>query len=300
MNAGYPAALSVALLWAVTSLCYAGAGLRIGSGAVNHLRLWAALLITMVIHKLVVGSILPPTLDSTQILLLSVSGIVGFVLGDALLLEAYVLIGPRVTMLIMTAAPVFGAVLGWSFMGEPLGAGQLIAIALTLSGIALVVAGREDRGAGKPAAGSPRGWGIVLAFGAALGQAGGLILSKMALRDDLSVLSANLVRLAAATILFFFYSLVAGRALHHFRQSADLRAGVMILAGTIVGPVLGVSLSLYAVRGVEVGVASALMQLSPVFLLPLAAAFSHERISRRSLGGTLVAVAGAGLLFLVA
>ena len=76
--------------------------------------------------------------------------------------------------------------------------------------------------------------------------------------------------------------------------------GEFDLAGTIVGPVLGVSLSLYAVRGVEVGVASALMQLSPVFLLPLAAAFSHERISRRSLGGTLVAVAGAGLLFLVA
>jgi drug/metabolite transporter (DMT)-like permease len=71
----------------------------------------------------------------------------------------------------------------------------------------------------------------------------------------------------------------------------------MVLGGTLAGPVLGVTLSLGAVRRVPVGVASTLMSLAPSILLPVDQIFFGVRIGIQATGGTLLAFAGTALLF---
>ncbi len=300
MSTGIIAAAAVALLWAVSSLCYSSAGRAIGSAAVNHVRLWLALAITAAIHAAVTGRLLPGA-DGRQALLLALSGLIGYVLGDAFLFEAFVLMGARVTMLIMTSVPIFGALLGLIVLGERLSTSQVAMIGLTLAGIAIVVSGPQTGGEGQPEAApglsGRRLWGIACAFGGAAGQAGGLLFSKLAMQGGMNPISANLVRLCAGAIGMGAWAAVSRHAVADFRAAARGPTALLILTGTLVGPVLGVALSLYAVARVEIGVASTLMQMSPVLLLPLSRLATRERIDARAIVGTAVAVAGAAGLF---
>ncbi len=70
-------------------------------------------------------------------------------------------------------------------------------------------------------------------------------------------------------------------------------------AGALFGPVTGVTLSLVALQLAPVGVASTLMALSPVLLLPLLRLVFKEPIRPRAVAGTLLAMAGVAILFLV-
>src|SRR5208282_6791772 len=99
------------------------------------------------------------------------SGLVGFVLGDLCLFQAFIDIGSRLSMLVYATAPVFTAVLGFAVFGErltPLGTGGIL---LTLAGIAFVVLSRRGGSIQEsPARDFPhRARGIILAVVAALG-----------------------------------------------------------------------------------------------------------------------------------
>jgi drug/metabolite transporter (DMT)-like permease len=78
----------------------------------------------------------------------------------------------------------------------------------------------------------------------------------------------------------------------------DRAALLEITAGALTGPVLGVSLSLVAIAHAHIGVASTLMSLTPVILLPVSYFLFKEKITSRAILGTLVALLGVILLFL--
>ena len=81
------------------------------------------------------------------------------------------------------------------------------------------------------------------------------------------------------------------------RQWGDRRVLRAILLGAFVGPFLGIWLSLVAVQNARLGIASTLMALPPVLLIPLEFAAFRQRVSRRAIAGTVVALAGVALLF---
>lgn len=75
-------------------------------------------------------------------------------------------------------------------------------------------------------------------------------------------------------------------------------AGWAILGGSLAGPFVGMTLSLAAVQLTHVGIASTLMSLSPVLLLPLVHWILKERISQRAIVGTVMAMVGVAMIFL--
>jgi drug/metabolite transporter (DMT)-like permease len=91
--------------------------------------------------------------------------------------------------------------------------------------------------------------------------------------------------------------LFRGQFLQSAQRLRDVRSTVLIAAGAVTGPVLGVLLSLYAITHASMGVAATLMSLSPVLMLPLAGLIFKERVSRRAVAGTLISIAGAAALF---
>ena len=83
---------------------------------------------------------------------------------------------------------------------------------------------------------------------------------------------------------------------------APLRERTVVLStigGAFTGPFLGVSLSLVALSAAPVGIASTLMALTPVLLLPISRFAFKERITLRATIGTALAVGGVAVLFLV-
>jgi hypothetical protein len=139
--------------------------------------------------------------------------------------------------------------------------------------------------------------GLLFAAGGALGQALGLLTAKVGLAEGIAAQSANLVRLLGAAGGVWVAAFLTGAAHRtHALYREDRRASLLTLAGTTAGPVFGVWLSLVALSRAPLGVASTLMGLTPIFLLPVARLVFYEPISYRAVFGTLVALSGATIL----
>lgn len=295
--AGELAALSTAVLWSATAVFFTFAGRQVGSVVVNRARLLVALVFLLIAHWLILGQPLPLGADPARWGWLGLSGIVGLVLGDSFLFQAYIWVGPRLGMLMMSLAPVLSALLAFAFLGESLAARQWFAILLTVGGVASVVLDRE-RAVVPGATERDYGRGILFGVGAAAGQATGLVLAKQGLGGDFPALSGNVIRMSAAVLAIWGFTFLIGRAGGTVRALRERRrAWLPILGGAATGPFLGVWLSLIAVQLTQVGVASTLMSLSPILLLPIGHLLFKEKIGPRAIVGTLVAILGVGLLF---
>jgi drug/metabolite transporter (DMT)-like permease len=291
---GESAALLTSLCWSLNSVCFTVAGRRVGSAAVNLGRLLMAWVILVLVHLVVYGSCFPLQAGPARLGWLATSGFIGFALADAVLFEAFVLIGARLAMLLMTLSPVFSALLAWLFLGQSLSLPKVAAMAVTLGGIAWVVWGGGEHDD------HPHLWrGILLGIGGALGQSVGLVFSKVGLAGGFPPISANLIRVTAGVAALLLYFGVSGRLRGTLGSLRDGRATAFIGLGAVTGPVLGVVLSLVAITKAPMGVAATLMSLSPIILLPVSHFVFREKIGGHAVLGTLLALAGAAALFFV-
>jgi drug/metabolite transporter (DMT)-like permease len=296
---GELAALGTSFFFSFTSTLFTLAGRQVGAIVVNRTRLLLAMLVLMLVHFTLLGNILPVDASPEHWTWLGLSGIVGLVFGDAFLFQAFIWIGPRLSMLMMSLAPVIASILAWFFLNETLSSWQIAAILVTIAGIAWVV--MERGGSARLNSTNPNHWrGILFGLGAATGQAGGLILAKLGLAGDFSPISGNAIRMVTAAALLWGITLIQGKALETLTIIRHNRRAVLFMfIGVITGPVLGVSLSLLAVQKAEVGVASTLMALPPVFLLPISRLIFKEQFGGRAIAGTIIAIVGVAMLFLV-
>jgi len=291
---GELSALLTAMLWSASSLVLTAATLRVGSVRVNVTRLILAslyLLATIVIRGL------HPSLSGEQLTYLAVSGIVGLAVGDSFLFKAFQRIGARLSMVILSVAPALAALLARAILGETLTLLGVIGIGTTLSGVIVVIL---DRG-GSRATYQRTDWrGIFYAFLGALGQAIGLVFAKLAFAEGpIDGFLAALVRILASLVLLLPATVLTGRLA---RTAAllreDRKAALLMVAGSLLGPFLGMSLSLIAVAHTEVGIAATIMGTVPVVMLPMVRFVYKEHLSWRAIWGAVVAVAGVAILFL--
>jgi drug/metabolite transporter (DMT)-like permease len=231
---------------------------------------------------------------------LGLSGVIGLVLGDAFLFQSYVWVGPRLGMLMMSLVPVISTLLAWIFLAETLAANQVAGILLTVGGIAWVVLERTPGHGGQRDNNPNYAWGILFGLGGAFGQALGLVAAKKGLGGDFPALSGNFIRMSVAAVVMWGFTIARGQFQPTWRRLAGRpRAVGGIIGGAFFGPFVGVSLSLLAIQLTHIGIASTLMALSPVFLLPVAYYFFKEQISWLIVAGTLAAISGVAVLFLL-
>lgn len=291
---GELAALGTSLSWTVSAFAFESATRRLGPLAMNFVRVALALAMLSVLVTFVRGSPLPTDATAGQLGWLMLSGLVGLVLGDLCLFRAYVEIGARRTMLLQTTAPIFTALIGWAALGEAPRASAALGTLLVLAGVSWAIYERSAavaRGAGT----GRTGLGVVLALGGALGQAGGLVLSKHGMAGYHPI-AATQVRMIAG-VLGFAVVLSLASAWPRVRQGWADRRGVGATAvGALFGPTIGVSLSLAAVAHTQAGVASALIASQQVWMAAATVALGRERLGLGGLLGAVLAVAGVIVL----
>ena len=295
-NAGELAALGAALCWTATAFCFQAAGRLIGSLAVNLLRLVLAMALLALLAWIMRGQAWPGDAGAHAWVWLSISGLVGFALGDLCLFRALVLLGARRSTLVMSMAPPITALIGWVALGEILGGLQITAIALTVAGVMLAVRERTPAATEQHTPGA-LGKGILLALGGALGQAVGLVLSKHGM-GEYDALAATQIRVMAGIASFAVMFTAVGWWPRLWDARRSPRGLALTAVGALFGPVAGVWLSLYAVQHTATGVAASIMAVTPILVIPVAAVVYRERITSRAVLGTVVAVVGVILLFL--
>ncbi len=297
---GELAALGTSACWAFSSIFFTIGGRRVGSIVVNRGRLVVAVVLVGLAHMVLLGSLLPLGAGPQRWLWFALSGLVGLVIGDSLLFQSYLMVGTRIGMLLMSLNPIFGAVFAWLLLGETMQPAEVVAMAVALGGAAWVVS--ERTGSNGEIHRDRRAYaiGAALALAAGCCQALGLIIAKFGLAESFSPLSAVVMRMSVAMTAMWLWAAVAGQAGTTIRVlRSDRIADLAIVGGAFAGPFLGVWLSLIAVQSVRVGVASTLMAMTPILLLPLVHWIYHERISTRAIAGTALAVAGVAAMFFV-
>jgi drug/metabolite transporter (DMT)-like permease len=303
-NTGELAALCTALCWTGTAFCFQAAGRAIGSLTVNLLRLMLALGLLSLLGWALRGQAWPGDASAHAWVWLSISGLIGFALGDLCLFRAFVLLGARRSTLVMSLVPPMTACIGWVALGEVLSLGQITAIALTVTGVILAVRERADThtgagaGVSKEHAPAELGKGVLLALGGAVGQAAGLVLSKYGM-GDYHALAATQIRVMAGIAGFAVVFTAVGWWPRLWDARRSPRGLAFTALGALLGPVTGVTLSLYAVQHTATGVAASIMAVTPILVIPVAAVVYRERVTARSVLGAMVAVVGVILLFLL-
>lgn len=292
---GEIAALVTALCWTATAIAFELAGKKIGSLSVNFLRLVMAFFLIGFFTLFTRGMFLPMDASGDAWLWLSISGIIGFVLGDLFLFQAFVEIGARISMLIMSTVPPITALLGFIIMREVLTISNLIGMFVTILGIALVIlvkkSGNKKLEFNHPAK------GLLFAFLGAIGQSLGLILSKMGM-GDYNPFAATQIRIIFGIIGFIIVFSIMKRwgKLAEAVKNTDAMKKVSI--GAFFGPFLGVSFSLLAVQYTAAGIASTIMAIVPVLIIIPSIIVFKEKITAKEIIGALVTVAGVSMLFL--
>ncbi len=297
-NIGEIAALLTSFCWSFSAIGFTIAGRELNSQVINRVRVALAFGALLVINGVIYGQPIPLHAGGARWFWLVLSGILGLAFGDAFLFRSYQLIGPRIALLLLSLAPVFSTGIAWLFLGETLTAQKFAGMIVTLAGIGGVILTRptEEKGT-QPFKRS--GQGVLFGIFAAVGQAGGLVLSKLGMAGNFPPFAGTVIRMTAAIIFLWviaFFQKQVGTTVTAIRDHpVALR---WLVWGALFGPVIGVSASLLAVQHAEVGVASTLMALPPVFMLPISFFFFKERFGWQAVAGTLVAIAGVALLFL--
>lgn len=291
---GEIAGLLTAVCWSGSSLVFSTATRRLGTVLVNIARLVFALIFLAV---LIVASGTTVQVSGAQMVYFGISGVIGLALGDSFLFRSYLHIGPRLSMLVMSIAPAISAICAWFILGEHLNFLGITGIIITVSGVALVV---YEPGAGGRLAGSDLAVGLLSAGVAAVSQGVGLTFAKLAFMEGpVDGFVAAALRIAASLVVLLPLVLLFRRLpdpVQAFRN--DTQGFWLTVLGSILGPFIGITLSLLAVQHTKVGIAATLIATVPIIMLPMVHFIYHERLSPRSILGACIAVLGVAVLFL--
>ncbi len=292
---GESAALVTAICWTITALAFESAGKKVGSLPVNVIRLFFAFFIIGIFSYFRNGLFFASDASLEAWVWLPISGIIGFVIGDLLLFQAFVIIGARVSMLIMALTPPIAAFFGWLILNEKMSAINFLGMAITIVGISIVILAKES--GQKIIKMKYPVKGVLLALGGAIGQGLGLVFSKLGMKDYDPFLSTQ-IRILAGIIGFSILFTVLGKWKNLFAAFKDKTAMFGISIGSFFGPFLGVSLSLLAIQHTTTGIASTIMAIVPVLILIPSIFIYKEKITLKEISGAVVAFLGVVMFFI--
>ncbi len=289
------AALATAFFWTITSLSFETASRKVGSLSVNIIRLLIALVFLSVFNLIRRGLLLPVDASLYNWIWLILSGFIGFTFGDLFLFKSYTIIGSRFSMLIMTLVPPITTFFSWIILSEKLKLMHFAGMTLTFTGIAMAIFNEPVKGEKLSVKLAPKG--ILFALGGALGQALGLVLSKLGM-GNYDPFAATQIRVIAGVAGFAVLVTFLSRWNSVLSATCNRTGMSLVTLGAFFGPFLGVSFSLISVKYTEAGIASTIMALVPVLIIPPAVFLYKQKVTLAELIGAIISVAGVALFFL--
>lgn len=293
---GEIAALATAFCWTIMGLFFESAGKKVGSLAVNFIRLVFGFLFISVFTYFTRGYLFPMDATLYNWTLLSVSGVIGFFLGDLFLFQAYIEVGTRITLLIMAASPPFTALLGFLFLKEDLSMLGILGMLVTVIGIAIVILSKDTGEKRFKFNHSIKG--LSYATLGAVGQSVGTIFTKVGM-GSYSPFAATQIRIIAGFISFAILFLYLNRWDDLKKAIKDKRSMVLIALGSIFGPFVGVSLQLISLQYTTAGISATIIAIMPILVIPLSIIIYKEKITAREMLGAVISVLGVAILFLI-
>ncbi len=302
------AAFLTTFLFAVSAICGHRTATKIGGVEANFWRIAiATIFLTIWANTLGAGFAGAPEW-------FMLSGLFGIGLGDSAYFQALPRLGSRRTVLLTQCltAPC-AALIEWLWLGSKLNLPEIVCIAVILTGVAIALAPGDHLHI------ETRQLKIgVLAcvFSAMSGATGAVIIRKAfavahaaGVHPDAGTtgyqrLLGGILFPAIALLVFKWRSAHAHGGLFQGKTLAVSgekwrRIWPWVLANALAGQTLGVTCMQWALEQTNAAIVTAIIALTPIFLMPMTRIVEGEKIGFRSLIGALIAVSGViGLAFL--
>lgn len=314
--------------WTATALFAEVASKRMGSLTLNVVRMVMSLAMLSLTLWLTLGVPYPPFTNGQTWVWLSLSGFVGYVLGDYCLFQSYAIMNSRFGQLLMTLASPAAALTAWILLGERMGLLSLAGMIITMLGIGISIFTREDSDDGKTIKLNLPLKGILFGIGAGAGQGGGLVLSKVGMQhyvdsieasgitdmasyvspDAIFPVSLEMLMPFASTMIRAIIGLVGfSLALFVFSRHgmekmkhgiSDRTAMRCAIGAAFFGPFIGVALSLMATMYTKAGIAQTIMAITPILIILPSWLLFHQKVTLPQVIGAFISVIGVSLFFI--
>lgn len=307
MYKGELISLLVTFLWTVTAMASEVASKRLSPLGLNIIRMFLSLVFLSILMWVVCGRPFPQDADAETWMWLSFSGFIGYVLGDYCLFNSYLLIGSRFGQLFMTLAPAAAAIFGFILLGEQMSLLAVVGMLVTMFGIGLSVL---SKGGGHRRLSLKLPFkGILFGIGAGLGQGIGLVFSKVGMTHyetlittpealNMMPFSSTFIRAVTGFVGFSLVMFFTRRTRQIASVCRDRRGIAFAFLATLMGPFLGVSLSLMATLYTSTGIAQTIMAMTPILILLPSWYFFRQKITILEIIGALISVMGVMLFFI--
>lgn len=289
-----------ALFWTITVVSFEYAGKRVGSLAVNFIRLLFGFVFVVLTVLVLTGSMFPIEQPSSVWNFLLISGLIGLVIGDFFLFQSFVDIGGRISLLIMSSVPIISGILGYFLYQELLTTLELFGILIIIMSIVIVILSKRENNKMHPHIYR----GILFAFIGAVAQAVGLVLSKEGMSSLITnneidkAFIATEIRIIAAIVGFIVLISLRKEWNNVFAAFKNKNALLFIILGSFFGPFLGVTSQLLALRYTTLGIHTTISQLNVIMIIPFSIILFKDKVSVIEIIGSITAFIGVALLFL--
>lgn len=301
-------AILTTLSWSIGIFPFTEAARRLGPVSVNHFRLVMAVIFISVIAWCTLPISFSELFTSPlpeHWIWFGLSGVVGLALGDHFGFTSFAILGPRIASIFSTLAPAAALFTGYFIIDERINIIGIIGIFVTIAGVIWLTLTKSEKSKMNDQEYGNVNKGIVFGILAAFCQGIGVVLANKGFTylsegETLPVFQATWLRMVSATVVIYLITISRGRLKQVVKPILENKnkGNVYTLAGTIFGPVMGVSLSMWTITLLQnkPSVAQTIFSLLPIFALPLAYVFYKEKITLKAILGAIIAIVGVLIL----
>lgn len=283
-------ALSCAISWAIAVVFWRKGGQGVHAFALNVFKNGFALALLVPTLYFVEGQF-SLEISSRDFWLLTLSGVIGIGISDALYLWSLNLIGAsRLAIIDCVYAPSI-MVLAWFFLDEKLSSLQILGALLVLSAVFLITHEKSVSGLSK----RDIVRGSVVCTIAIIAMAGGILMVKPVF-ERVNLFGVILIRLAAGFLAAFAITLLLREPVSVYRSLWDSKYKGRIVAASFFGTYISMVFWVAGFKYNKAAVAAILNQTTTFFTVISAALFLNEPLTQRKILATLIAFAGVVLI----
>jgi uncharacterized membrane protein len=226
--------------------------------------------------------------------LLALSGVIGIAVGDTLFFASLRDLSPVTIIIFFMLGQIMTAIMGMAFLHEILSWRGWLGIVITMLGVGTALwpqisSDQKDR--------STNMRGMALGLLSMLCMSSAMVMIKPVLKNmDISTLSATFIRMAAGTSGIAVVGLATRQIGGWMLPFRDVKFLTFFLFAVTIVTLGGFWLSIFAIKHVDVAIASTLSTVEPLFVLPLAAVILKERINAWNASGAAITVCGVIVL----
>lgn len=282
--------VNAAFLWAAAIVLFRVVGRDVHALAINLFKNSLAVVL-LCVTMAVIGNPLLPALPFRDYAVFLLSGVIGIAVADTLMLLALNKLGAELLAIVDCGYSPFVIGFSFLFLGERMNAVQTLGVVLIVLAVLLISGKKSD-------AQIPRRdlqIGVVLGLLSVFLMAAGIVMVKPLLGRT-PLLWGTMIRMAggaAALLAFLAFHPGRGPILRPLRSPRTFR---LLLPASLLATYFSNVSWLAGMRLTQASIASALNQLSTIFIFILAAIFLKEKPTPLKLAAVALAFAGAILI----